>query len=101
MVVGTHKSNATKHPGDLLKITSQLRRTRAQIEEDDARVEAAAISAKEDAIANHRAIVDHVVDIEEFTGRDEEVIRAYANRPDLCNSSKYPVAASKKTTNLE
>jgi hypothetical protein len=101
MVVGTRKSNATKHPGDLLKITSQLRRTRAQIEEDDARVEAAAISAKEDAIANHRAIVDHVVDIEEFTGRDEEVIRAYANRPDLCNSSKYPVAASKKTTNLE
>ncbi|KAN0113799.1 hypothetical protein V8E52_007271 [Russula decolorans] len=101
MVVGTRKSNATKHPGDLLKITSQLRRTRAQIEEDDARVEAAAISAKEDAIANHRAIVDHVVDIEEFTGRDEEVIRAYANRPDLRNSSKYPVAASKKTTNLE
>jgi hypothetical protein len=101
MVVGTRKSNATKHPSDLLKITSQLRRTRAQIEEDDARVEAAAISAKEDTIANHRAIVDHVVDIEESTGRDEEVIRAYANRPNLRNSSKYPVAASKKTTNLE
>ncbi|KAN0125644.1 hypothetical protein V8E52_000851 [Russula decolorans] len=101
MVVGTRKSNATKHPGDLLKITSQLRRTRAQIKEDNARVEAAAISAKEDAIANHQAIVDHVIDIEEFTGRDEEVIRAYANRPDLRNSSKYPVAASKKTTNLE
>ena len=101
MVVGTRKSNVTKHPGSLLTAGKPQRRSRAQIEEDEARTQAMAVAAKEDAIAKHQAVIKRVVDIQESTERDEEVIRAYANRPDLRNSSKYPVAASEKITALE
>jgi len=101
MVVDTRKSNATKHPGNLLMASKQQRQTKAQIEKDETRTKAAAIAAKEDAIAKHQAILKRVADIEESIGRDKEAIRAYANRPDRCNSSKYLMAAGEKTTNLE
>jgi hypothetical protein len=98
MVVGTRKSNATKHPGNLLTVGQQQRRTKGQMEEDEARTKAATVAAKEDTIAKHQAIINRVIDIEESTVRDEEAIQAYANRPDLRNSSKYPVPASGKIT---
>ena len=103
MVIGTRKANATKHPGDLLAVSKQQRRTRAQIEEDEARAKAVAVAAKESTVAEHRAIINHVVDIEESMGRNEGVIRAHANRPDLQvrNPSKYPVTASRRITDLE
>jgi hypothetical protein len=99
MIVGTRKSNATKRPGKLLADSKQQRRTRTQIEEDEARTKSEAVAAKEVANAKHRAIITHVADIEDSIERDEEAIRAYKNRPDLRNSSKYPVA--EKITDLE
>jgi hypothetical protein len=71
------------------------------MEADDARTKAAAAAAKVDAIAKHQAIINRVVDIEESSGRNEEALRAYTNRPDLRNSSKYPVTVSEKTIDLE
>jgi hypothetical protein len=71
------------------------------MEEDEARTKATAVAEKEEAIAKHQAIIQRVVDINESSGRDEEVIRAYANRPDLRSSSKYPVAASEEIEDLE
>jgi hypothetical protein len=99
MVVGTRKSNAAKHPGRLLTDCKQKKRTRKQIQEDQARTRAAAIAAEEEANTRHQAAVTSVVDIEDSLERDEEMIRAYTSRPDLRNISKYPAAG--KITDLE
>jgi hypothetical protein len=99
MVIGTCKSNAAKHPGRLLTDSRQQRWTRRQMEEDKARTKAAVIAAEEDANAKHQAIVKHVVDIEDSLEQDKEVIQTYTNRPNLRNSSKYPVA--EKPADLE
>ena len=74
MVVGTHKANATKHPGDLLAVSKQQRWTRVQTEEDKARAKAIAVAAKESTVAEHQAIINRVVDIKESMGRNEGVI---------------------------
>lgn len=97
MVIGTRKSNAAKHPGRLLTDIKQQRRTRTQIEEDEARRKAAAVAAEEDAKAKHQAIVTRVADIEDSMERDEEVIRAYSNRPDFRN----PLADLENDTDVE
>jgi hypothetical protein len=53
MVVSTHKSNATKHPGKTLADTKRQRWTRKQIDEDKAYTKALAAAAKELANAKH------------------------------------------------
>ena len=74
MVVGTRKSNATKHPGKLLTDSKQRRRSKAQIEEDETRTKAAAAAAKEEEDTRHRAILTSVIDIEDSMERHEEAI---------------------------
>ena len=92
MVIGTHKSNATKHPGKLLTDSKQWRWSKAQIEEDKTHTKAAAAAAKEEENTKCWAILTSVMDIEDFMERHEKALWAYANQPDLCNSLKYPVA---------
>lgn len=101
-MVDTRKSNATKHPGMLVTEAKQQRRTRKQMEEDEARTKAVATAAKDQASAEHRAIITQVADIMDSVERDEEAILAHTNRPDLRNSSqsKHP-AATQKIADLE
>ena len=101
-MVDTRKSNATKHPGMLVAEAKQQRWTRKQMEKDKARTKAAAIAAKEQASAEHRAIITQVADIMDSVARVEEEIQAHTNRPDLRNFSKlkHPTV-TQEITDLE
>ena len=83
MVVGTRKSNATKHPGKLLESGKQQRQTRTQVEEAQARSKAAAITAEDNASLKHREAVSRVADIMDSVDSAERAIQTYTNRPDL------------------
>ena len=99
MVVGTHKSNATKHPSKVLADTKQQRWTRKQIDEDKACTKALATAAKELANAKYQATITQVTDIMDSVEQDKEAIQAYTTRLDLCKPLYLAVA--EKMTDLE
>ena len=87
MVIGTRKSNANAHPGAILQSNRQPRRTRKQIEEDEAQAAAMAIAAKEKAAAMYQAALDHIAELRAEAERDEQWVQAHALRPDLAAGS--------------
>jgi hypothetical protein len=99
MAVGTRKTNANTHPGLVILEGKRQRRTRKQIEEDEAHKTAEATTARLDAEALHNATVARITQLENSMEQDEELVREHANRPDLVTSdyenAKKPVAASK------
>lgn len=58
---------------------SRTRRTRKQIEEDNARANAAAIAEREEQESHNKRIAE----LEDKIERNEEQVRMHANRPDL------------------
>ena len=83
MAVHTRKANATTRPGDILLRNKQPRRTRQQIEADDARATAAAKATREQAAANHSAVLDRIAELEDSVAEEDAALRMQSNRPDL------------------
>ncbi|KAF8488249.1 hypothetical protein F5888DRAFT_1809866 [Russula emetica] len=83
MAVHTRKANATTHPGDILLRNKQPRRTRQQIEADDARATAAAKATREQVAANHSAVLDRIAELEDSVAEEDVALRMQSNRPDL------------------
>jgi 3-hydroxy-3-methylglutaryl CoA synthase len=74
MAVGTHKSNATTHPGKVLASSRKQRQTRRQMEENKGRTKATAIVVEENAILKCREVVSQVADTMDSLKRDEKAI---------------------------
>ena len=83
MAVHTRKANATTRPGDILLRNKQPRRTRQQIEADDARATAAAKATREQAAANHSAVLDRIAELEDSVAEEDAALCMQSNRPDL------------------
>jgi hypothetical protein len=83
MAVSTRITNSTAHPGDIVLRNKQPRRTRQQIEADEARAAAVGRAAKEEAAANHRAILGRIAELEDSMEQADAASRRHANRPDL------------------
>jgi hypothetical protein len=83
MGVLTRKTNATTRPGDILLRNKQPRRTRQQIEVDQARAVAAAKAKREEAEANHRAMLGRIAELEDSMEREDAASRTHSIRPDL------------------
>jgi hypothetical protein len=97
MVVGTRKSNADAHPGRILLDTQHSRRTRKQIDEDDARKKSEMKAAIEDAKTKHHAIVTRIAQLEADEEQREEQIQTNSQRPDRSSNSIGGQKASYRT----
>jgi len=96
MAVGTRKSNAVTHPGRIVLESQQTRRTKKQIEADEASAELEASVAQQAADTQHCASIAHIADVEDSVMEEEESVRTYTNRPDL-----RPQAASGRSANAK
>ncbi len=83
MPVGTRASNAEAHPGRIVLETQQVRRTRKQVDEDEARRKAVAIATRKEAEARHQASIEKIALTEDSIEQDEEEIQRHSSRPDL------------------
>lgn len=83
MAVLTRKTNATTRPGDILLKNKQPRRTRQQIELDEARAAAAARAASEERAANHSAVLGRIAQLEDSMENEDAALRMHSIRPDL------------------
>ena len=86
MPVSTRKKNAEAHPGRIILASQQPRRTRRQIEEDDARSKA----MKDRVDALHREDLDRLAQMEDTMEGEEEARRLHAARPDLRRNPEPP-----------
>ena len=87
MPVSTRKANVDVHPGRVLLDSQQTRRTRKQVEDDDAMARAAAKASKEKATAKYRAVVGRIAQLEDEVALVDKDRQTYANRPDLREES--------------
>ena len=71
------------HPGRVILESQQTRRTRRQIEANEASAEAEASAARQAVETQRHASIVHIADIEDLVMQEEECIQAHANRPDL------------------
>ncbi len=83
MPVTTRKTNAEVHPGRVLIESQQPRRTKKQIEEDDARASAAAQDREVKATAKLRAVAECIAYLEDMVALAEMDSQTHAQRPDL------------------
>ncbi len=83
MPVTTRKANADVHPGRVITEGQQPRRSKKQIEDDNARVRAAAHASREEAAAKYRAAVERIALLEDAVAIAEKDAWTHAHRPDL------------------
>lgn len=79
MAVLTRKNNSATHPGDILLKNKQPRRSRQQIEVDEARAE----TVREEAAAKHHAVLGRIAQLEDSMAEEDEALRMHSIRPDL------------------
>ena len=85
MPVSTRKANASVHPGQILLNSQQTRRTKQQVEDDNAMAKAAAHASQERAAEKHHTVVECIAQLEDEVALVEKDMQTYANRPDLQN----------------
>jgi len=86
MPVSTRKTNAEAHPGRIVLVSQQPRRTKRQIKEDDARLKA----TKDRVDALRRGDLDRLAQMEDTMEEEEEARRLHAARPDLRRNPEPP-----------
>ena len=96
MPAATRETNANTHPGYVVLNARRSKRTTKEVEDEKARAKAKRIAAKEDAAAKHRAVISTIAALQATVERQEAVIRAHTNRPDLHDGS--PDATQKELT---
>ena len=82
-MIETRKSNATAHPGNIVQKSQQKKRTKQEIADDIAKAKAKSVAAKKAAANQRHAVIANIAGLKASTEREEEVIRAQSNRPDL------------------
>ncbi len=88
MPVETRKRNADTHPGHVILKAQRVKRTRKQIEEDDAIARAEARASKMVMAAKQRATVERIAQLEDEALQAEKQARTWALRPDIHSSSR-------------
>ena len=83
MPVTTRKSNADAHPGHIVLETQKTKRTRQQIEEEEALARSEARAKKVQAAAKHRAVMQRIAQLEDDVSCAQKATRRHALRPDL------------------
>jgi hypothetical protein len=83
MAVHTREKNSTIHPGKVLLTNRQPRRTRQQIDADEARAAAAARATTEEAAANHSAILGRIAQLEDSMEQEDAALRMHSTRLDM------------------
>lgn len=91
MPVTTRGTNASAHPGDVVRKAQRNRRTKQEIEEEKAKAKAKSITARQEAATNHRAVISTIVALKSSVEHEEEAIREHTSRPDL----RYPNATGR------
>ena len=81
MAVGTRKSNANVHPGQIVLESQNTRCTSKEVEADKSHAKAAAIAVRESEEARNK----YIVEVEDVIQRNEDDVQLHTNRPDLCN----------------
>jgi hypothetical protein len=81
-MVSTCKSNANAHPG-LVVASNRKRHTKEQIQADEARTKADAISNREAILAREREILARIGAAEDYIQQEDSMLQAHAKRPDL------------------
>lgn|SRR6267142_3005999 len=89
MAIGTHKANTEAHPGCIILENQQARWTQKQIEEDEECAKVDAAKAKEEAAVKHHAVVTRIAKLHGSAEKEEAVICANTNRPDLWTHCSY------------
>jgi hypothetical protein len=90
MPISTCKTNVDIHPGRIVLESQQVRRTKRQVEEDNMRAKAAAITEREENEANHRLVLTTIAEIEDTIEETEEQLRMNSTRLDLHPNRKQP-----------
>ncbi len=83
MPVTTCKANADVHPGHVITKGQQPRRSKKQIEDDNARVRATAHASREEAATKYRAAVEHIALLKDAVAIAEKDAQTHMHRPDL------------------
>ena len=97
-MVTTRKTNANVHPGQVVIASQQTRRSKKQIQDDNAMASAEAHASKEKVAAEYRAVVQRIAELEDEMDIAEKDTQAHANRPNLCSGPSLPLR-EKCTTN--
>ena len=82
-MVGTRKSNADAHPGHVVLMSQQPRRSKEKITADEASAKAKAVAIKEAAAARQRAVAARIAELENIENQEEKVRQQNRKRPDL------------------
>ena len=89
-MVTTRKTNVNVHPGQIVIASQQTRRTKKQIQDDDAIASAEAHASKKKVAAEYRAVVQRIAELEDEMDAAEKDTQAHASRPDLCSGLPPP-----------
>lgn len=89
----TRGSNANAHPGNIVRKAQRSRRTKKEIEEDNARAKAKSIAARQEAATKHHAVISTIAALKSSVERKEEAIQANGNRPDIATQRALTQAA--------
>ncbi|KAI0293132.1 hypothetical protein B0F90DRAFT_1822341 [Multifurca ochricompacta] len=89
MPITTHKANVKAHPGHIIVNSQQKRRTSRQVAEDKAKSKGEEATAREMEATQHRAVVNHIANIEDRIQLAEFSAQKHAARPDLAPSAEY------------
>jgi len=87
MPAATCEANANTHPGYIVLNARKSKHTTKEVKDEKAQARAKRIAAKQDAAAEHRAIISTIAALKATVKRQEAEIRAHTNRPDLHNGS--------------
>jgi len=96
MPAATREANANMHPGYIVLNAQKSKHTTKEVEDKKAWARAKRIAMKQDAAAEHRAIISTIAALKATVKRQEAEIQAHTNRPDLHNGS--PDAMQKQLT---
>ena len=83
MPVVTRKTNATAHPSRIVTQSQQTKRTKEQIQANNAKAKQATIAKQEKAAADCHAIVRGIKELEYAEELGEMDEHTHAHRPDL------------------
>jgi hypothetical protein len=82
-MVSTHKANKNAHPGNAVLAYTQTRRSKKQIEEDNAMARKAAHASKAQAAVEYHAVIQRMAELEDEMALAEKVTQTHAEWPDL------------------
>ncbi len=80
--MSTRKKNAQTHPGRIILDAQRKRRTRNDIEEDEACSQAKAIALEDNAAAKNCAVMERITELEETAKQEDRMVQRFCIRPD-------------------